>query len=215
MNLTVPGFILITGLCGAGKSHALRYIMATIQHKFTWGIAFSNTKGINNNLDYIPQQYVHQGYNPEKLKKFMQAQRKYARQGRPILGYVILDDASFDSWRNCDLFKSLTSQYRHYNVLIIISTQVVRSVVFPNMKSNVMQVLMFRTDQDQYLKSLYQDFGFAYGTDSQFCNTLIKMPKYTFLYYDRTADHRQYHIYKCPSSIPPFLITPTCQTRNQ
>ena len=40
MNVTIPGFVILCGTQGQGKSHVIRYLMYLNRKRFDYGIVF-------------------------------------------------------------------------------------------------------------------------------------------------------------------------------
>src|SRR5690606_27755811 len=144
MDITTPGLVIISGQQGSGKSNLLKYIVKLLRKQLKYGVMFSQTAFNEGNLDYIPEKYIHTQYNPEILHNLMKIQAGLDKENRH-LAFVIFDDCIVDSWVNCKWFNQLVTQVRHYNILIIITTQYINKVPIM-VRENAFQVAMFSAD---------------------------------------------------------------------
>ena len=184
MDITVPGLVIISGQQGSGKSNLLKYIMKLLRSKLKYGIAFSQTAFNEGNLDYIPKKYVYTQYDPIALGNLMKIQAAQTKEKRH-LAFVVFDDCVVDSWVNCKLFNQLVTQVRHYNVLIIITTQWI-SKIPPMVRENGFQVAMFSADTHRALEALFESYGQKFENLNQFKKYLQQNTQdFHFVFYNR------------------------------
>jgi hypothetical protein len=207
MNISTPGLVIITASQGSGKSHLMKYIISQHKQKLKYGIAFSHTAFNEGNLSYIPKKYIFAQYQPDKLQNLMKIQESLPQGKRP-LAFVILDDCLFDSWVNCKHFNRLMTQLRHYNILVIITTQYVNKIS-TMIRENAFQVCIFASDTERSLKSLYESYGQKFEKFSDFKDYIMKNTgDYKFIFYNRNEmdKDKQYQILKAPAKLPNFRL---------
>ncbi len=211
MNIEFPSLILINGMQGMGKSHLIRYIMSKYKKEFDYGIVFTNTFFDENPFDYIPPEYVHPEYNEGILVKLMDKQADLVGRGVKKSCFVIFDDCIDDEgqWSSKPL-KRLTTQLRHYNITVIISTQYVNAIP-SRIRTNAMYCIMFKSDTMNNTKALYESYGQKFDTFNEFKKYLMdNTGDYKFLFYDKMNDSEdvseRYISMKAPEKVRKFRV---------
>jgi hypothetical protein len=207
LNLNQTGLIIVTASMGSGKSYLVKYIVYNNRDYFDYGIVFSQTAFNDCNFEYIPKNYIYSSYNPQKLKNLMILQKKQPESQRKR-AFVILDDCVFDSWVYCKHFNQLITQVRHYNVLVIITTQYINKVT-PVIRENAFQVAIFHSDIERSLKALYESYGQMFNDYNTFKKWLMdNTGEHKFIWYNRKENKKEnrYKIMRCPENIPRFKL---------
>ena len=170
LDITIPGFTIIAGICGSGKTSAIEYILYKNKKKFDYGLIFTNTFFTDNSFSYIPNQYVHGEFSEEKLSNFMDIQSNLVKQGVKKNAFLVLDDCLDDPgmW-NSSVFKRLISQFRHYNITIIITTQYPQAIP-ARFRSGAFQILIFQNTTERAIRGLFESFGQLFNLYNEFKN---------------------------------------------
>ena len=204
MKLSIPGLVLIIGAQGSGKSHLLRHLIYSNRKRLSYGIVFSHTAFNEGNLEYIPSKYVYSQYNPTALQALMKIQSDIPKHKRKS-AFVLLDDCVFDSWINCKVFSQLATQLRHYDVLLIITSQHLKKIP-AFIRENASATALFQMDTENSIKAAYECYGQRFNNEREFkkflfANTL----KRQFVYYEKNSD-KPYMIMKAPQKVPKFKL---------
>ena len=203
---------------GAGKSHLIKYLVYMNRHAFDIPLIFSNTGFIDSNFDYIDHRLVHLEYDPYILEEYKRIFREHieARTKNPSLkqltGLVIFDDCiTGPQWNDPEL-KSLITQVRHFNVVVILSTQYPKAVP-PIFRSNTWGSFMFYMPTESSIKGLYENYGQMFENYKSWKTWYLTAttPKYHFVYCDVMCDSRdlndRYKVMICPPKIPDFKLS--------
>ena len=67
LNITVPGFVIINGFMGGGKSHFIKWLVYKYCKHFDYAIVFCNTSFATDSFKYIDPKFVHQEYDEDVL----------------------------------------------------------------------------------------------------------------------------------------------------
>ena len=212
MNITIPGFVILCGTQGQGKSHVICYLMYMNRKKFDWGLVFCNTdfSGLSG-FDYIDKRFVHPKYNEAALVNLKNIQKKAIEAGKSPSAFVIFDDCLFgDQWKSIE-FQSLMTQLRHYRVTVIISTQYPNRIP-PMFREQAWQAIMFRPKVARAINAQFESFGSDFDSVNDFKKFIIEHTtiKYQFVFFDATSDGdtiaERYQVLKSPANIPKFTI---------
>lgn len=210
-DIDIPSLILIFGGMRLGKSHLIRYLMYNLRKKFDYGIVFCNTCFEDSSFDYVPTELVYPEYSSEALENLMKIQANLVEKGVKKNAYVIFDDALFDDQFKCNSLKKLTTQLRHYNITLIMSSQYANCIP-QRMKANSMHTFIFHTDNKNNLEALYNAFGqLFFDSYNDFKKYLLEHTgDYKFIYYSNMLPQsnltNNFHSYKAPAKIPRFRL---------
>lgn len=208
LKLEPPYLLIINGKQGSGKSHCIKYIlrenMLSNNKKFDFGIIFSNTAWEDGSWDYLPKNYVYEDYHEDILSNLMKLQKNNLSKGIHTSAFVIFDDCLDDADQfTSKSLKKLSTQLRHYNISLIISTQYPH-LVPPRFRANAMYSLFFNIGSGvRELEALYNAYGQRFNNYNEFKQ----------FYYNNIADHKfimynkdldKYITYRCPEKIPDF-----------
>jgi hypothetical protein len=209
LSLQIPYLLIINGTQGSGKSHLIKYLMRENflgPNKFDYGIVFSNTAWEHGSWDYLPENFVYEEFNESALTNLMKLQKENHKKGIKTNAFVIFDDCLDDAEQFTGAsIKKLSTQLRHYNITIIISTQYPH-LVPPRLRANSMYSIFFNIGSGRRGKdSLFQAYGGMFKdftTFNEYYNNNIKDHK--FIMYNKDED--KYCTYRCPETIPPFIF---------
>lgn len=207
--LKPPYLTIICGKQGSGKSHAIEYSMREnylSEGRFDYGIVFSNTAWEDGAWNFLPQSYVYEEFDETILENLMKLQRNNLSKNINTSAFVIFDDCldDQDQW-TCKSIKKLSTQLRHYNISMIISTQYVHAIP-PRLRANSMFCLIFDVGSGiRELEAAYSAYGQRWKNYAEFKEFYYANTKdHKFIMYDKEQD--EFLVYKCPAKIPPFTF---------
>lgn len=207
MDLTPPYLLIINGKQGSGKSHFIKYLMRETyfsNNKWDYGIVFSNTAWENGSWDYLPEKYVYEEYVEKVLINLMAIQKKNLEKKINSSCFVIFDDCldDKDQWTS-SCMKKLSTQLRHYNITMIISTQYPH-LIPPRFRANAMYSIFFDIGSGvRELDALYNAYGQRFKNFSDFKEYYYNnINDHKFIMYNKDTD--KYLTYRCPEKIPEF-----------
>jgi hypothetical protein len=159
--------------------------MYTLRKKFDFGIVFTNTFFDDDSFTYIKSDYVHPEYDEDVLQKLMDVQIANKENEITKQAFCIFDDCLDDPKQvTSSVLKRLTTQLRHYNITVIMSTQYPQSLP-SRMRANAMSVL-FNSNNHNALKCLYESFGQAFPKFDDFKQYLFTNTiDHQFIYYNK------------------------------
>ncbi len=214
LDISNPGLVMICGMQGGGKSHLIRYIMREQRERFHIGLVFTNTGFSSANFDYINKDFIHPEYDEEVLIQFKKLFEGLIKKGKKPSGFIIFDDCLAGKQWNSVPLKNLVTQLRHYNILMIISTQYPQAIP-PIFRTNAFQVIMFHMSGRRALQELYDSYGqMAADSFEEFKRFFIQRTsaKYQFIIFQPLSGERdtdaRYKTLMVPREIPKFTIDP-------
>lgn len=212
MEFKNPGFTIITGPCGQGKSHLIRLLMKKQKKVFDYVVVFCQTSFGADSFDYIDKKYIHPAYSEKVLRNIMNIQKKLIKRSAASSAsssgakdkkvMVIFDDCLDRRAFRSQIFQDFVTQYRHYNASLIISTQY-PNLLTTTMRSNCFKSITFRVSTNVALKALHESYGqeFDFG---DFKEKVLALPKYHFIIFDTISGGHQVMV--APAEIPRFKI---------
>jgi hypothetical protein len=208
MNIKLPSLILVCGKPNSGKSYLIKYFMHTYQDKLSYGIVMSKTK-FNDGFKYIPEKFIHPTYDEEKIKNLMKIQSDLKSKGIEKNAFIILDDCLTKEFNN-ELFTDLTTQFRHYNITLIISTQYIYKIN-PTIRECASYCIIFRQSTKRSLEALFDSFGTHFDNLNDFRNYITENTgDYKFIFIDVNSKddniNKIYRVMKAPNKIPKFKL---------
>ena len=199
----LPGGVIINlGKTNSGKSNNCKYLIMKYSldiPEFKFGIVFCGTK-FNHGYDYLPDDYIYEGYQELVLRKYMENLRKWRETNNqpPPKNFVIFDDLVGILDGRDKYLNHLHTLGRHTSTFFIHNIQYVKSIS-PTIREQVELVYMFRSNTKNTIEALFENFGQLFDKYVDFKNffmTAIK--KYQALLYIQSRDENNYMIYKAP-----------------
>ena len=214
MNLDFDKYFILNifGMCSSGKSHCLKYIIHkySLEGKFDHMLLFTNTS-FNNQYDYIPDEYIHPAYDEDVIFKYMEFQKQMITEGKKSNALIVFDDClGSDEHFASKKFLTLISQYRQFNISIIICSQSVTAIPL-NIRNLAQYAIIFRFEAERVIKACFESFGILCNNWQEFKQLLLKATneKYKFLFYDRTKSvdgiKEAYKSLRC-TKVPDFKL---------
>ena len=204
-----PCILLAVGFCNSGKSVAVRYTIKTAK-EFDFIVVISNTAEFNGDYEFLKEVkgVGHRIYNGSKcneiLEMLMNIQEKNHKEGKKFRLAIVLDDV-MGSLNTSDIFKRLTSTYRHFSITLMITTQFCNnSTTYIRELANYIYCFDQRTEQSK--KAIYSSYFSDVGTFSDFKRLFAGLKPYQFFFIDRVKKQRFKMI--CPYDGPKVEDTP-------
>ena len=186
-----------------GKSNSTKYFIlknALERGIYEFGIVFTKTK-FDNEYNYLPDEYVYQGYEPEILQQYLDGLEQMEKIPK---NFIVLDDMVSVIDRNEPVLSNLISTHRHYgNMDIFINTQYMYSTVnTPLFRECTSVALMFSTKMKRSIQGMYDCYGQLFDNVEEFKKHLLKSSKerYTAMVYIQDIEDKEdnYLIFKAP-----------------
>lgn len=208
-----PGFLVISAKPCSGKSHLIKYLMLLNHPDFThndfkYGIVFTSTSFNRDYESYIPNEFIHSQYNPDVLQNLMTLQENQIRSnGSAQRAFIIFDDCLPMKAFGTQLWLNLCTQYRHYGLTVILSSQYIFRVpaVTREIASNA---IFFKQTTRRSAEALYETYGGNFNNLKQFSDYLNKLEQYQFVSYNPNSPETElsklYPVLRCPANIPEF-----------
>ena len=180
---------LFSGASNSGKSHLMRNIVSHQLKKGNpqAGLCFTGSIG-NGDYNFLPSQYVVNGYDEEILKKFVAFCEK-----NPNEYFVIFDDlvgvVKFTSY----LINFLTN-FRHRGISIYLSTQFITKIP-PICRSQASYVFIFKPYTMRSIVATFESFGCKFENVKDFKKFIEEHTKREFtclVYIQKTDSYIEY-----------------------
>lgn len=208
IKIESPFFAQIYGSCGSGKTHLTKWLISHLAHKgqFQHCILFSNTACMSSDYDYIPDEYQFSQYDDEILLQYMQIQK----DNRKSKGLVIFDDVLGQANMNSRVLLQLATQFRHYNISIILVSQWVTRIP-ASMRELSTHVFLFKQNTKLAYENTYDSFGGYFNNWKEWKNFIDNATgDYKFLFVNnksKTNDVKDvYKSLKCPAKLQDFVL---------
>ena len=173
LNITIPGFVIINGFMGGGKSHFIKWLVHKYRKHFDYAVVFCNTSFATDSFKYIDPKFVHSEYDEAVLISVMDLQADLVKQRVKKNALIIFDDCLDDGQFKSAPFKRLCTQLRHYNITCIISTQY-PNVIPPRFRANAFQTAIFQMGTEVALKALFASSGQLFESFKDFKSFVMK-----------------------------------------
>ena len=211
----VPGLTIITASCGSGKSHLIKYLLyaKSIQRQFDYCFVFTNT---TEDYEFVDPTHVilplSSDFVEEKLINILRIQKlNGGATGTGNRCILIFDDCLGSIRFDSKVFTILNTQYRHFNVGLIYSTQYPNKLP-PTIRECAYSAVIFKQHTLRSINANYESFG------QRFFNTLKEFKSYidsntdnySFVLVNNRASTNQfadcYKVLKAPAKIPHFYL---------
>jgi hypothetical protein len=198
--------ISIIGTCGSGKSFLLRNMIFQFSKLgfFKFGCVFTGTS-FNSDYEFMPEGSVHSDYSEAKLEKYISTLRTWLElhPGEKLPpNFLILDDLLGRMKPNTNSFNSLVSTFRHYNMTIFITSQMMVRNISTLLRELTDVAFVFRTRFKNSLESLYNAYGQLLENQDEFSELLntATREQYSCLVYKARKEEKEdsYSSYQAP-----------------
>lgn len=211
-----PQVFIMVGKPESGKSHLVKSMIYDYQKAgyFKFIIAYVRTK-FNHDYDYLPDQYVYESFDEDRLMKHIDKMREWRKKNNKPLppNLVIFDDLLGDiDWYSPRMTNWLCS-FRHTNTSIIMTAQYLMGSksVSTCLRECSNVAFIFNSKFKNSLKALYDAYGQLFPSYDDFCERFqhTTSTKYQCLVYDASVETLEdnYIAFSAPQTIPPFKVS--------
>jgi len=209
-----PCTILIVAKRFSGKSHLLKWIIYNLikAGRFDGGMIFSQTASTSNEYDFIPEDYIHDTFDPEVLEKLFEKQKESYSKGKKSQIFVILDDYIGSLNINTPIIKTICSVGRHVGITVFLSSQKFTSEISPLIRDNCDYFLCFKQSNTKVLKLIYEEYASSFSDYKTFLKWFNEnIQNYNALLINNktqsNAFNDKYSLIKAPKTLPTFKFT--------
>lgn len=155
--------IMVYGKRGSGKSVFVKCMMYH-NKDIARGIVISGSeKHQPFYKDFIPDTYIFEEYDSDIISKVITIQKQQVEEeGKSSKNntFIIMDDVLADvkMWKNDKSLRDCFFNGRHMNVMVIIIMQYCLALA-PDLRSNFDYIFIFKDNNRENIKKLYQQFG--------------------------------------------------------
>ena len=165
------GFVVVTGRRGSGKSTLVKELMYRKRHVFDYGVVMSGTQAsIEDYSQYIPETFIHEGYNSELLASIIEKQENARKRKEPLQKvFVILEDCMWEKkkiWKDIPM-RRLAMNGRWDNIFAVITMQYPMDFG-PELRSQVDTVFACIEKNPQNRLRIYNCFNPCFNNFEQF-----------------------------------------------
>jgi len=195
MDIALPFVSVVVGKAGSGKSNLTRYLMYNQQcrefyNRFEIILVFCKTK-FNHSYDFVPDEWLHGGYNRKAIKNIMKVQSNIREQGlKPLPVLLVFDDCLNPGSFKSSLFLDLIANRRHFNISVIMNTQYLNTQVPTLLRENTDLIFLFKQFSEPSLKGAFSAFGsLSFDSYYEFQRYMKRLKKYQFVKIDTRTDN--------------------------
>jgi hypothetical protein len=189
-----PCFLFV-GKPKSGKSNGIKAVIMSQclkkRSRYDFGLVFTGTK-FNKDYDYIPKQYIIEGYDENVLQKFLDIIKERIEKEKKIpISFIIIDDMMGILNNYESLLTHVITCRRHYKIDIYLACQYVARCSSTTLRACVSYAVLFATRDRASLEALYKSFGGLFEKYNDFKNHFFKITdqKYKAMCYNNEQQH--------------------------
>ncbi len=211
-NIKNNALILIVGKVRASKSTIISNLLlndAFYNDTFDDVIIVSQTASQDVTSRFLVEKYsgnVYNDYSDDIIKSIVDSQKELDKEDMPALCLIIDDCIGSEGLGKNSYLWYLCSRYRHYNLTLIITTQVFKYCP-PVVRANCSDLIICWNINDKEIMKIAEEFGDSFfGDVDRMLNIykkLVQKDPYTFLYI-QTQTGRVYKTFTQELKIPEF-----------
>ena len=166
-----PNITLINAPPEPGKTYLVKHILTSLykKKKIKFGIVFCSTGFNSENYEYIPEDYLHAKFDEKLLLNLMNIQEQQVTlhgKGNTETAFIVFDDMLGLINFKSNIIIELFTKYRHYNIMIIITTQYLFAVP-PLLRECTNFFITFRITSSRSVKGVYESFFVDFDTQRE------------------------------------------------
>ena len=165
----IPGLYLLIAPPGSGKTSLIRFEIFKGAQKKTYNFVFIFTSTPDDYNDIINSDYIYTRFSEDSLARIMKFQKD--NPGCRIL--LIFDDMVGAMNFNSDLINQLVTQYRHYNLGVVIATQYCKKIP-PTTRESCTKAFILGLNSRDAFKACFESFGQVFQKLNVFQNYIEK-----------------------------------------
>ena len=153
-EMKVPFTISIASKRNTGKTVLAKHLVYEMvrQKRIEKVILLSNTSEFNKDYDFLPKKY-RQKFSNELLTKIVESQMKSMTSGKAPQLLLLLDDvvgySKDTTGSRSEIILSMYATSRHYNVSVMLLSQIANYVLSPAIKNNSDYIYFSRLNRQQ------------------------------------------------------------------
>ena len=172
---TKPEIVVLLGRPETGKSYAIRSLIYQYAKAglLQFGVCITPTK-YNGTYTYLPDKWVWEGYDEERLEKYIVALRRkqgeLKKKGKELPpNFVILDDCLGTINMQSAFFSNWIACFRHTNTTVFITAQSLKGKGTSTLlRDCTTRALMYRTNFKIAMQGLYDAYGQVFEDYDEF-----------------------------------------------
>ena len=211
LDLSKEAVLLFCGKPRRGKTNAIRFLLT--KHSldkfqgcanYQFGLVFTRTK-FNHDYDFLPDEYVIEGYDEEILAKYLQGLEDAIAKGQKApKNFIVFDDLIGLLSKNDPFLTNFLSTARHTNTQIYLATQHLKTGASTTLREVCTHAIIFGSKTYNTTQSLFENFGGLFKNVNDFRKCLQETTKepYTAMLYLQDEDNIQnnYLKFRCPDT---------------
>jgi Poxvirus A32 protein len=204
-----PFFLFMAAPPKSGKTKLVRSICYDSKDIWAYGLVFSRTAKLTDAFDFVKPSQIYTVFDFSKIKALMDTQLALKKGGYVVpQAFLIMDDMiDRNEWEKKEMV-NFFSQYRHFNISVIISLQMLMKAS-PTIRTCASHVVIFKQTNVNTIKALHDMFGSVYGSYSEFSEFIKKYcVDYHFILNDvlnQTNNISEiYKVGRAPAELPKF-----------
>lgn len=211
LDLSKNACLLFVGKCNKGKTNGIKFLLQ--KHsldnfkgcaKYQFGIVFTRTK-FNHDYDFLPDEYVIEGYDQEILARYLQGLEDEISKGKKTpKNFVVFDDLIGLLSKNDPFLTNFLATSRHTNTHIYLATQHLKTGANTTLREVCTHGIIFNSKTFNTTQSLYECFGGLFANVKKFRKCLqetTKEPYSAMLYITDIEDiNKNYLSWKAPDT---------------
>ena len=209
-----PFFLILSARPASGKSFLIEYLMLLNNEEynkdpFKYGLCLTNTSFNGQYNKFIPDEFIHPSLDLSLIDNLMAIQKtQIEANGSAPRAFLILDDCLSVKAFNSQTFLSLSTQFRHYNISIIVATQYIYRVP-TTFRECATHAAMFKQTTMRSITALYESYGSSFNSVKEFAKYLAdNLGDYKFILFYSNSNREKiedlYPVFKAPDKIPQF-----------
>lgn len=210
MNIKTCSTTVVAGMTESGKSHLIKYLVYDFacKNEIDYVVVFCNTS-FNEGYDFVPKDFIHEGYTEEALENIMKHQQQTIESGDVKQCLVIFDDVLGDISFNSFVWTSFISKLRHYKITCFLATQQITKISTTT-RENCHYACLFTPYTKNSRQAYYESYGGRFGSEKEFLEYVDNGTKdYGFIFYSPRGGKTTEEMYKCcraPANLPKFRL---------
>lgn len=165
----IPGLYLLVAPPGSGKTSLIKFEIFKGAQKKSYNLIVIFTSTPSDYDDVINSDYIYTRFSEDALARIM----RYQRDNPSCKTLLIFDDMVGAMNFNSDLINQLVTQYRHYNLGVVIATQYCKKIP-PTTRESCTKAFILGLNSRDAFKACFESFGQIFQKFNVFQNYVEK-----------------------------------------